>query len=40
MRNWEHNDRISEEVEDWEYSMISVDHRERFFSFWFSELSE
>jgi hypothetical protein len=32
---------VKQEVEDWEYLMISVDHRERFFSFWFSDdLSE
>jgi hypothetical protein len=35
MRNWEHNDRISEEVGDWEYSMISVDHQRGFSVFGF-----
>jgi hypothetical protein len=33
MRNWEHNTRISEEVKDWKHSTISVDQRERFYSF-------
>ena len=33
MRNWEHNTRISEEVKDWKHSTMSVDQRERFYSF-------
>jgi hypothetical protein len=33
MRIWEHNIRIREEVKDWKHSTISVDQRERFYSF-------